>query len=323
MKFYNNVLELIGNTPLVKLNKVNKGLKPLILAKMESLNPGASVKDRIGWYMIEAAEKNGLLKPGSTIVEATSGNTGIGLALTAAVKGYKCIIVMTSKISMEKRNYLKALGAEVVIVPKEATPDSPDYYQNKAKSIADSIPNSFYTNQYENPNNPMIHYLTTGPEIWEATEGKITHFVAGIGTGGTISGTAKYLKEKNPNIKIIGTDPIGSVYKSYKETGKLSEIAPYLVEGVGSENITSIVYFDLIDKIVNVTDKDSILMCRRLTKEEGIFCGSSTGMIAYAALEEAKELDENAVIVFVVCDTGERYLTKYHNEDWLRENNII
>lgn len=323
MKYYNNVLELIGKTPLVKLNKVNKGLKPLILAKMESLNPGASVKDRIGWYMIEAAEKSGELKPGSTIVEATSGNTGIGLALTAAVKGYKCIIVMTSKISMEKRNYLKALGAEVVIVPREAPPDSPDYYQNKAKAIAESIPGSFYANQYENPNNPMIHYLTTGPEIWEDTEGKITHFVAGIGTGGTISGTAKYLKEKNPNIKIIGTDPIGSVYKSYKETGKLSEIAPYLIEGVGSENITSIVYFDLIDKIVNITDKESILMCRRLTKEEGIFCGSSTGMIACAALNEAKELGEDAVIVFTVCDTGERYLTKYHNEEWLKDNNII
>lgn len=323
MNFKNDILGVIGNTPLVKLNKINKGLKPLILAKIESLNPGGSIKDRIGWYMIDAAEKEGKIKPGSTIIEATSGNTGIGLALAAAVKGYHCIIVVSTKISIEKRNYLKAFGAEVVVVPKEATPDSPDYYQNKAKSIADSIPGSFYANQYENENNPLIHYFTTGPEIWEATGGKVTHFVAGVGTGGTISGTAKYLKEMKPDIKIIGTDPIGSVYKSYKETGELGELAPYLVEGVGSENIHPILYFDLIDKIVNVPDKESIQMCRRLTKEEGIFCGSSTGMIACAALDEAKDLDENAVIVFIVCDTGERYLSKYHNDEWLKVNNII
>lgn len=323
MEYYNSILNVIGNTPLVRINKINKGLKPVMLAKIESVNPGGSIKDRIGWYMIEAAEKEGKLKPGSTIIEATSGNTGIGLALAAAVKGYHCIIVVSTKISIEKRNYLKAFGAEVVVVPKEATPDSPDYYQNKAKSIADSIPGSFYANQYDNINNPLIHYLTTGPEIWKATEGKITHFVAGIGTGGTISGTAQFLKEQNPDIKVIGTDPIGSVYKSYKETGKLSELTPYLVEGVGSENIHPIVYFDLIDKIVNVPDKESIEMCRRLTMEEGIFCGSSTGMIVCAALDEAKNLDENAVIVFIVCDTGERYLSKYHNEEWLKENNII
>jgi cystathionine beta-synthase len=323
MKYYNSILEVIGNTPLVKINKINKGLKPTLLAKIESVNPGGSIKDRIGWYMVEAAEKEGKLKPGSTIIEATSGNTGIGLALAAAVRGYHCIIVVSTKISMEKRNYLKAFGAEVVVVPKEATPDSPDYYQNKAKSIADSIPGSFYANQYDNINNPLIHYMTTGPEIWNATEGKVTHFIAGIGTGGTISGTAKFLKEKNPDIKVIGTDPVGSVYKSFKETGELSELAPYLVEGVGSEDIHPIVYFDLIDKIVNIPDKESIEMCRRLTREEGIFCGSSTGMIACAALDEAKNLDEDSVIVFIVCDTGERYLSKYHNEEWLKENNII
>jgi len=323
MKYYNSILEVIGNTPLIKINKINKGLKPALLAKIESVNPGGSIKDRIGWYMVEAAEKEGKLKPGSTIIEATSGNTGIGLALAAAVRGYHCIIVVSTKISIEKRNYLKAFGAEVIVVPKEATPDSPDYYQNKAKSIADSIPGSFYANQYDNINNPLIHYMTTGPEIWNATEGKVTHFVAGIGTGGTISGTAKFLKEKNPDIKVIGTDPIGSVYKSFKETGELSELAPYLVEGVGSEDIHPIVYFDLIDKIVNIPDKESIEMCRRLTREEGIFCGSSTGMIACAALDEAKNLDEDSVIVFIVCDTGERYLSKYHNEEWLKENDII
>jgi len=325
MKYYNNILELIGKTPLVKLNKIPKrmGIKATMFAKIESANPGGSVKDRIGYYIIEAAEKEGKIKPGATIVEATSGNTGIGLALTAAVKGYKCIIVVTTKVSEEKKNYLKALGAEVVVVPKEATPDSPDYYQNKAKYIAENTPNSFYSNQYDNQNNPLIHYLTTGKEIWEDTDGKVTHFVAGVGTGGTISGIAKYLKEKNPNIVVIGTDPIGSVYKSFKETGKLSEPAPYLVEGVGSENIHPILYFEYIDKIVNVSDKDSINMCRMLTKEEGIFCGSSSGMIAAAALEEAKTLDENAIVTFIVCDTGERYLSKFHNEKWLKENGVI
>ena len=320
MKYFNNVLEVIGRTPLVKLNKISKGIKATVLAKMESYNPGGSVKDRIGWYMIDAAEREGRIKPNATIVEATSGNTGIGLALTAAVKGYKCIIVVTSKVSVEKRNYLKAFGAEVVVVPKEAMPGDADYYQVKAKTIAENTPNSFYTNQYDNIDNPMAHYLTTGPEIWDDTDGKVTHFVAGVGTGGTISGTAKFLKEKNLNIKVIGTDPIGSVYKSYKETGKLSQTAPYLVEGVGSEDIHPITYFDLIDEVVNVTDKDSIEMCHRLTKEEGIFCGASTGMIACAALREAEKLDENGLVVFTVCDTGERYLSKYHNEDWLKEN---
>ncbi|MFA5405342.1 MAG: cysteine synthase family protein, partial [Ignavibacteria bacterium] len=230
MKYYNSVLELIGNTPLVKLNVLTKGFKATVLGKMENYNPGGSVKDRIGLAMIEKAEKDGILKPGGTIIEATSGNTGIGLALTAAGKGYKSVIVVTDKVSMEKRNYLKALGAKVIVVPKSAPHDSPEYYLNKAQSIAKETPNSFYTGQYINYANPDAHYKTTGPEIWEATEGKITHFIAGLGTGGTITGTAKFLKEKNPNIKVIAADMIGSIAKRYKEKGTIGEVASYLVE---------------------------------------------------------------------------------------------
>jgi cystathionine beta-synthase len=322
MKYYNNVLELIGKTPLVKLNYLTKGYKATVLGKMESRNPGGSVKDRIGFAMIDAAEKDGRLKPGGTIVEATSGNTGIGLALTAAVKGYKSIIVVTDKVCQEKRNYLKALGSEVIVVPKAAPHDSPEYYVNKAISIAEKTPNSFYTGQYTNPANPDVHYRTTGPEIWEATEGKITHFVAGLGTGGTITGTAKFLKEKNPNIKVIGADPIGSIGKVYKETGSISESGSYLVEGIGLDIIPEIMDFSLIDEVVEVTDKDSINTCRLLTRKEGIFCGASTGTLAHVALQVAKNLDEKGLVVFIVCDTGERYLSKYHNEEWLKANNI-
>jgi cystathionine beta-synthase len=258
MNYYNNVLELIGKTPLVKLNKLTKGFKATVLGKMESYNPGGSVKDRIGLAMIEEAEKDGKLKPGGTIIEATSGNTGIGLALTAAVKGYKSIIVVTDKVSQEKRNYLKALGSEVIVVPKAAPHDSPEYYINKAISIAEKTPNSYYTGQYTNFANPNAHYKTTGPEIWEATEGKITHFVAGLGTAGTITGTAKYLKEKNPKIKVIGADPIGSIGKVYKETGKIGECGPYLVEGIGLDIIPEIMDINLIDEVIEVTDKNSI-----------------------------------------------------------------
>ncbi|MDX6404280.1 MAG: cystathionine beta-synthase, partial [Blastocatellia bacterium] len=235
MNYYDDVLALIGNTPLVKLNRLNKGLKPLILAKMENLNPGFSVKDRIGISMIQAAEREGKLKPGGTIVEATSGNTGIGLALAASVKGYKCIFVMTDKASVEKSRYLKALGADVVITPVSAKPGTPDHYVSTARRIADETPNSFYPDQYSHPANPEAHYRTTGPELWEQTEGKITHFVSGIGTGGTISGAGKYLKEKNPGIKVIGADPFGSIYKTVKETGQVPETTPYLVEGIGQE----------------------------------------------------------------------------------------
>lgn len=323
MKYYNNILELIGNTPLVKINKLTKGMKPLVLAKMESLNPGGSVKDRIGLSMIEAAEKEGRLQPGGTIIEATSGNTGIGLALVGTLKGYKTIFVMTEKASKEKGNYLKALGAEVVIQPIAAKFGEPDHYVSVAKRLSEEIPNSLFLYQYSNPENPGAHYKTTGPEIWNDTEGKVTHFVAGVGTGGTISGTGKYLKEKNKNIKIIGADPYGSIFKVVKETGVAPEPIPYLIEGIGQDVMPDNVMLEYIDEIINVNDKDAVDMCRKLSKEEGIFCGGSTGTIAFAALELAKKLDENAVIVFIVCDTGERYLSKYHSDDWLREKRLL
>ncbi|MGQ9643631.1 MAG: pyridoxal-phosphate dependent enzyme [Ignavibacterium sp.] len=323
LEFKNSILEQIGNTPLIKLNKINKGLKPLIFAKLESANPGGSVKDRIGYAMIVDAEKRGELKPGGTIIEATSGNTGIGLAITAAVKGYKSIFVVTDKVSQEKINYLKAFGAEVIVVSRFADPDDPEYYVNVAKRLHQEIPNSFFAYQYSNPSNPEMHYRTTGPEIWQQTDGKITHFVSSIGTGGTISGTGRFLKEKNPNIQVIAADPLGSIFKHYKETGELIHGSPYLVEGIGQDCLPANVHFQYIDKIYNISDKESFAAARRLTLEEGIFCGGSTGTIAHVALEIAKDLTENDVIVFIVCDTGERYLSKMHNIEWLRQNRML
>ncbi len=323
MQYHENVLGLIGNTPLVKLRRMTEGIKATVLAKMENLNPGFSVKDRIGISMIEAAEREGKLKPGGTIVEATSGNTGIGLALAAAVKGYKCIFVMTDKASVEKSRYLKALGADVVITPVSAKPGTPDHYVSTAKRISSETPNSFYPDQYSHPANPEAHYRTTGPELWEQTEGAITHFVAGIGTGGTISGTGRYLKEQNPAIRIIGADPYGSVFKTYKETGKLVEATPYLVEGIGQEVIPPNVHIKYVDDVINVTDRDSFEMARMLGRQEGIFCGGSTGTNLAAALKVAREADENAIIVFIVCDTGEHYLTKFHSDEWMKEKRLL
>ena len=323
MEYKNSIIEQIGNTPLIKLNKINKGLKPQIFAKLESANPGGSVKDRIGFNMIDDAEKRGELKPGGTIIEATSGNTGIGLAITAAVKDYKCIFVVTSKVSHEKINYLKALGAEVIVVSNLAEPDDPEYYVNVAKRLHKEMPNSFFAYQYSNPSNPEIHYKTTGPEIWRQTDGKITHFVSSIGTGGTISGTGKFLKEKNPNIQVIGADPLGSIFKRYKETGEIIKGTPYLVEGIGQDCLPANVHFQYIDKIINISDKESFSAARRLTKEEGIFCGGSTGTIVHVALDIAKQCSKDDVIVFIVCDTGERYLSKVHNEEWLRANKML
>nr|AIA19132.1 Pyridoxal-phosphate dependent enzyme [uncultured bacterium] len=327
MQSYDNVLGLIGRTPLVKLNRLTAGIKATELAKMENLNPGFSVKDRIGVSMIESAERSGQLKPGGTIVEATSGNTGIGLALAAAVKGYKCIFVMTDKASSEKSRYLKALGADVVITPVSAKPGTPDHYVSTAQRIARETPNSFYPDQYSHPANPEAHYRTTGPEIWEQTEGKITHFVAGIGTGGTISGTGRFLKEKNSKIKVIGADPYGSIFKTFKETGKVIETTPYLVEGIGQEVVPPNVHIQYVDEVfyevVNVTDRESFEMSRQLGRAEGIFCGGSSGTNMAAAMRIARELDEDAIVVFIVCDTGEHYLTKHHSDEWLKEKRLL
>jgi cystathionine beta-synthase len=323
MNYRQNVLELIGNTPLVKVNRLNKGLKPLILAKMENLNPGFSVKDRIGISMIKAAELEGKLKPGGTIVEATSGNTGIGLAIAASVRGYKCIFVMTDKASVEKSRYLKAIGADVVITPVSAKPGTPDHYVSTARRIAAETPNSFYPDQYSHPANPEAHYRTTGPELWEQTEGKITHFVSGIGTGGTISGTGKFLKEKNPNIRVIGADPFGSIYKTYKDTGKIPETTPNLVEGIGQEVLPGNAHMQFVDEVININDHDSFETARQLSRVEGIFCGGSTGTNCAAALRVARDADEDAVIVFIVCDTGEHYLTKFHSDEWMKEKRLL
>jgi cystathionine beta-synthase len=323
MDFHESVLGLIGHTPLVKLNRLAQGVKATVLAKMENLNPGFSVKDRIGLSMIEAAEADGTLKPGGTIIEATSGNTGIGLALAAAVKGYRCIFVMTDKSATEKVKYLKALGADVVVTPASAKPGTPDHYVTTAQRIAAETHNSFYPDQYSHPANPEAHYRTTGPELWAQTEGRITHFVAGIGTGGTISGTGRFLKEKNPNIRIIGADPYGSVFKTYKETGKLIEATPYLVEGIGQQTIPDNVHIKYVDEVINITDRESFELSRQLGRLEGIFCGGSTGTNLAAALRVARTLDETAIVVFIVCDTGEHYLSKHHSDEWMKEKQLL
>ena len=323
MNVHNSVLDLIGRTPLVKLNKLNAGNQATVLLKLESMNPGGSVKDRIGISMIEAAEKEGRIKPGDTIVEPTSGNTGIGLALAARLKGYNCLFVMTDKASQERIRYLKALGADVLIVSSAAKMSSPEYYWNTAKRLSEEIPGGIMLNQYDNPANPDAHIRATGPEIWEDTDGTITHFVASIGTGGTVTGTGRYLKQQNKNIKVIAADPVGSSIKTFKETGRLVEALPYLLEGVGQERIPGNLDVDLIDEIVNITDKEAFSTARSLAREEGIFCGGSSGMIVAAALRLAKVLPADAVIVAIVCDTGERYLTKHHSDEWLKEKDLF
>jgi len=322
MEYHDSILELIGNTPLIKLRRITSGCAAPVFVKLETRNPGGSVKDRIGIAMIEAAEREGKLKPGGLIIEATSGNTGIGIALAAAVKGYRCLFVTTDKASIERVRYLKALGADVIITSSLAKPTSPDYYVNIAMELERNIPNSVLFNQYDNPANTDAHYRTTGPEIWRQTNGKITHFVAGMGTGGTITGTARYLKEQNPNVQVIAADPIGSILKTYKETGQLTEGTPYLVEGVGQDRIPANLDLSVIDEIELVSDRESFAMARRLAREEGIFCGGSSGMNVAVAVRIARTLPADACVVAIICDTGERYLSKHHSEEWLRSQNI-
>lgn len=323
MNVRQSVLDLIGNTPLVRLNKLTAGIDATVLLKMESANPGGSVKDRIGVAMLEAAERDGRITPGALIIEPTSGNTGIGLALAARLKGYSCLFVMTDKASQERVRYLKALGADVLIVSSAAKMSSPEYYWNTAKRLSEELPNAIMLNQYDNPANPAIHEVTTGPEIWRDTDGTVTHFVAGMGTGGTITGTGRFLKRQNPNIKVIAADPVGSAIKTFKDTGRLVEALPYLVEGVGQERIPQNLDLHVVDDVLNISDRESFMTARALVREEGIFCGGSSGMNVAAALRVAKVLPKEAVVVAIICDTGERYLTKHHSDEWLKEKDLL
>ncbi len=320
MKYLNNIIEAIGNTPLIKLNSVTDGIPGTILAKVEYFNPGHSIKDRMALRMVQLAEEEGTLKPGGTIIECTSGNTGMGLALAACVKGYKCIFTLADKQSKEKIDALKALGAEVIVCPTNVEPDDPRSYYSMARKRHAEIENSVFINQYDNPGNAIAHYETTGPEIWDQTEGKITHYAVGVGTGGTVSGVSKYLKEQNPNVYTVGIDSYGSVFKKYKETGIFdkNEIYSYATEGIGEDILPKNVDFDVIDEFVKVTDKDGALMTRRLAREEGLFVGWSCGSAVVGALEYAKKnLKEDDVMVIVMHDHGTRYLGKVYNDEWM------
>lgn len=323
--WYNNILETIGNTPLVKLNKITKDIPATILAKIETTNPGNSIKDRMALKMIEEAERTGKLKPGGTIIEGTSGNTGMGLAIAAVIKGYKCIFTTTDKQSKEKIDALKAFGAEVIVCPTDVEPEDPRSYYSVSSRLEREVPNSWKPNQYDNLANTQAHYEQTGPEIWKQTEGKITHLVVGVGTGGTISGTGKYLKEKNPNIKIWGIDTYGSVFKKYKETGIFDEkeIYPYITEGIGEDFLPKNVDFELIDLFEKVTDKDAALMTRDIARKEGIFAGNSAGAAVAGLLQLKNQLKKEDVVVVIFHDHGSRYMGKMFNEDWLRERGFL
>ena len=325
MKYAKNILETIGNTPLVQLNSVTKEIDALVLAKVETFNPGNSIKDRMALKMVEDAEADGRLQPGGTIIEGTSGNTGMGLALAAIIKGYKCIFVISDKQSKEKMDILRAVGAEVIVCPTNVEPDDPRSYYSVSKRLGKETPNSWYVNQYDNPSNAIAHYEQTGPEIWEQTNGKITHFVVGVGTGGTISGTAKYLKEQNPNIKIWGIDTYGSVFKKYHETGIFdeNEIYPYITEGIGEDILPKNVDFSLIDGFTKVTDKDAAVYTRKIAKEEGIFVGNSAGSAIKGMLQLKDHFTKDDVVVVLFHDHGSRYVGKMFNDDWMRERGFL
>jgi cystathionine beta-synthase len=323
--WHNNILETIGNTPMVKLNTITKDIPATVLAKLEIFNPGNSIKDRMALKMIEDAERDGLLKPGGTIIEGTSGNTGMGLAIAAVIKGYKCIFTSTDKQSKEKFDALRAFGAEVIVCPTNVEPEDPRSYYSVSSRLEREVPNSWKPNQYDNLSNSQAHYEQTAPEIWEQTEGKITHLVAGVGTGGTISGIAKYLKEKNPDIKVIGIDTYGSVFKKYKETGIFDkdEIYPYITEGIGEDFLPKNVDFSVIDHFEKVTDKDAALMTREVALKEGIFAGNSTGAAVAGVLQVKHMFKEGDVVVIIFPDHGSRYMAKMYNEDWLRERGFL
>ncbi len=325
MKYYNNILETIGNTPLVKLNKIVKDIPALVLAKVETFNPGNSIKARMAVKMIDDAEEAGLLKPGGTIIEGTSGNTGMGLALGAIIKGYKLICTIPDKQSKEKMDILRAMGAEVIVTPTNVSADDPRSYYSVAKQLSEKIPNSFYINQYDNLSNKEAHYETTGPEIWEQTDGKITHLVVGVGTGGTISGVSRYLKEKNPDVQVWGIDTYGSVFKKYHETGEFDEgeIYSYLTEGIGEDILPKNVDFDLIDMFEKVTDKDGMIMTRRLAKEEGLFVGNSAGSAIAGLLQLSSKLTKDDVVVVIFHDHGSRYVGKIFNDDWMKDRGFL
>lgn len=325
MDYAENILGTIGNTPMVKMNKLTKDIDALVLAKYETFNPGNSVKDRMAVKMIEEAEADGRLKPGGTIIEGTSGNTGMGLALAAIVKGYKMVCVLSDKQSKEKMDILRAVGSEVVVCPTDVPPEDPRSYYSTSRRLSEETPNSWYVNQYDNLANTKAHYESTGPEIWEQTDGKVTHFVVGVGTGGTISGVGKYLKEKNPNIKIWGVDTYGSVFKKYHETGEFDEkeIYPYITEGIGEDILPKNVNFDIIDGFTKVTDKDAAVYTRRLAREEGFFLGNSAGAAIKGLLQLKEHFTKDDVVVILFHDHGSRYIGKIYNDDWMRKMGYI
>lgn len=324
-KYYNNILQTIGNTPLVKLNRLTKDIPATVLAKIETVNPGNSIKDRMALKMIEDAERSGQLKPGGTIIEGTSGNTGMGLAIAAVIKGYRCIFTTTDKQSREKVDALKAFGAEVIVCPTDVDPEDPRSYYSVSSRLVNEIPNAWKPNQYDNPSNAQAHYESTGPEIWEQTEGKITHLVVGVGTGGTICGTARYLKEKNPDIQVLGIDTYGSVFKKYKETGEFdkNEIYPYITEGIGEDFLPQNVDFGLIDHFEKVTDKDAAIYTREIPRREGIFAGNSAGAAIAGLLQMKERFKEGDVVVVIFHDHGTRYLGKMFNDDWMRDRGFL